>query len=323
MPEDAEVYSMRWNSLVSTRRFETMRHHRCTVIDALLDANFRVRFFDLPGELRNAIYEYLLTSPKDDEGVITCYPQILATCEQVNEEATSILYGENKIEIRLAPDGVFANGIRCGEYQPTKISDGVLTKKALDFTTITWPDFLRRAYHLNVRTRDQGWRAIKSRNILPSGNSFAALSNTVYSLSTFLARDNEARNCKVAFHFPGNTHILGEDWWRARFHESLDPMRLLTDGRPGHDLHSDDAKYHGQFANWDEGLPEIMESLLVDGTSQIARWAFDWDFNLHFITKFLFRLVFFVPCLLLMRHCKRGYEKELAVFLCEFYGRAA
>ena len=67
---------------------------------------------DLPGETRNQIYRYLLTSdtkakPQGDEFILLgqFHPAILRTCKSVHDEAISILYEENFFcfEYRLFP----------------------------------------------------------------------------------------------------------------------------------------------------------------------------------------------------------------------------
>lgn len=56
-------------------------------------------FLDLPGEIRNQIYkELLLLLPFSTPRILggpTIYPQILAVCRKVHEEAKQILYGCN------------------------------------------------------------------------------------------------------------------------------------------------------------------------------------------------------------------------------------
>jgi len=57
------------------------------------------RFLDLPAELRNPVYEYLLTI---DEVSKQTWPQLLAVSGAIRKEATSILYGpENKLIVSL------------------------------------------------------------------------------------------------------------------------------------------------------------------------------------------------------------------------------
>ncbi|KXT18821.1 hypothetical protein AC579_8237 [Pseudocercospora musae] len=56
------------------------------------DYNTRFRFCDLPGELRNCIYEDLLLLAHHK---INCFPKILVTSKAINEDATSVLYKSN------------------------------------------------------------------------------------------------------------------------------------------------------------------------------------------------------------------------------------
>ncbi|KAH6680862.1 hypothetical protein B0J14DRAFT_274600 [Halenospora varia] len=58
-----------------------------------------LRFLDLPGEIRNQIYQQLLIIPSlstprllGDPGI---YPQILSTCRKVHKETQQMLYGCN------------------------------------------------------------------------------------------------------------------------------------------------------------------------------------------------------------------------------------
>ncbi|KAM6508805.1 hypothetical protein FSOLCH5_011806 [Fusarium solani] len=74
--------------------------------------DFRSPFFALPVEIRLCIYRYLLITkglavlcPDPDgfrvlpreyyDGHFRLYPEILATCRQINREGTSVLYSEN------------------------------------------------------------------------------------------------------------------------------------------------------------------------------------------------------------------------------------
>ncbi|RMY45206.1 hypothetical protein D0865_10058 [Hortaea werneckii] len=65
------------------------------------------RFLDLPAEMRNLSYRELLVWPSNR--LERCWPQILSTCRQVNDEAKDIIYKENagkvKVVIEDAGDG--------------------------------------------------------------------------------------------------------------------------------------------------------------------------------------------------------------------------
>lgn len=77
------------------------------------DTGAKSRLLDLPPELRNPIYSYLLESPHEfcfrhivyDEKTKrvrkwdSCHPNILSTCRLIHKEATPILYGANKFMI--------------------------------------------------------------------------------------------------------------------------------------------------------------------------------------------------------------------------------
>ncbi|KUJ10030.1 uncharacterized protein LY89DRAFT_268400 [Mollisia scopiformis] len=56
-------------------------------------------FLDLPGEIRNQIYNHLLIVPAISKprllGDPPMYPQILSTCHKIHEEGKQILYGGN------------------------------------------------------------------------------------------------------------------------------------------------------------------------------------------------------------------------------------
>ncbi|RSL68409.1 hypothetical protein CEP54_002907 [Fusarium duplospermum] len=85
---------------------------RVTVDVQPQDQDFRSPFFKLPIELRLCIYRYLLITeglgvlcpdpngfrilPREYyDGVFQIHPQILATCRQINQEGSSVLYSEN------------------------------------------------------------------------------------------------------------------------------------------------------------------------------------------------------------------------------------
>ncbi|KAI7548465.1 hypothetical protein KC331_g4388 [Hortaea werneckii] len=72
------------NLNVEIRPRKKRRCYLRALIDADNDATFR--FFDLPAEMRNSVYECLLTLRELKHGS-KCYPEILATCKQVNREA--------------------------------------------------------------------------------------------------------------------------------------------------------------------------------------------------------------------------------------------
>ncbi|KAI7478490.1 hypothetical protein KC351_g8170 [Hortaea werneckii] len=65
------------------------------------------RFLDLPAEMRNLVYRELLVWPSNKPE--RCWPQILSTCRQVNDEAKRIIYTENAAKVKRLEDSLDAN----------------------------------------------------------------------------------------------------------------------------------------------------------------------------------------------------------------------
>lgn len=84
--------------------------------DALLRADAHplmpFKFFSLPAELRNRVYELLL----DNGSLFTAHPIILRTCRQVCCEASSICYSTNTFTVSKAPSHVQVSGRRIGHH---------------------------------------------------------------------------------------------------------------------------------------------------------------------------------------------------------------
>lgn len=148
-------------------RFDYM-YHRCIF-----------RFLDLPAELRNIIYEYLLKVGKIRS---TCYPQILQTSKAVYTEASSLLYTQNYINVEIRANGVYAHGLKCGPYIPSSLC------RRWHFTKLAWPDFLRRARFMRLRIPPSplGFPAMLQ-------NHGESISNTLYSLCLMLHNGNRLR----------------------------------------------------------------------------------------------------------------------------------
>ncbi|RMZ12142.1 hypothetical protein D0860_03112 [Hortaea werneckii] len=62
------------------------------------------RFLDLPAEMRNLVYRELLVWPSNKPE--RCWPQILSTCRQVNDEAKHIIYTENAAKVKVFIKGM-------------------------------------------------------------------------------------------------------------------------------------------------------------------------------------------------------------------------
>lgn len=100
-------------------------------------------FLDLPAELRLLVYEHLLVASEPwrlaavEENRSTLYPNILATCRLVRQEATPVLYGCNEFELnsvlRRGSAALFLNGISDSVHHISAITLNLLlpTRKEL------------------------------------------------------------------------------------------------------------------------------------------------------------------------------------------------
>ncbi|KAM3419807.1 hypothetical protein BST61_g3138 [Cercospora zeina] len=167
----------------------TRNEHIAALVKA--DKNPTFRFSDLPPELRNVIYADLLTLKSS----FSCFPQILRTCRQINQEATSLLYGLNYVDIVIRSSGVHAHGQRCGSFMPVPPWYVYTLGAAAQFTMLTWPDFLCRAQHLRVIVPEEVWVHYGTGNHWDQ--RVDSVSNTVYSLCHMLREGNSARHLRM------------------------------------------------------------------------------------------------------------------------------
>lgn len=72
----------------------TLKSSYLPILDAA-DRVIKFRFLDLPPELRNNVYGFLLTL--SGLGQKHCYPEILATNREINNDAKGILYADNTL----------------------------------------------------------------------------------------------------------------------------------------------------------------------------------------------------------------------------------
>jgi hypothetical protein len=149
------------------------------------DADRTFDFLGLPPELRNRIYRELLVL-RDS---FTCQPQIVRVCKQINGEASSILYGDNLIEVKVFNDGVFAHGKKCGNYD-TDYSPGYQTQRNKG-RNIIWPQFVRRAQFVRLSIVSYQHPSALARGLVPR---LGALHYILYSVCLFLNHHHRLRS---------------------------------------------------------------------------------------------------------------------------------
>jgi hypothetical protein len=171
-------------------------------------------FFDLPPEQRNAVYEELLVLHDS----YTCHPQILATCKQIKDEASNVLYGDNLIEICLGPwcrtnggygDRVTIHGL--AHRSPPRVWPAWLRK--IQFLRITAPDI----EHILDCPRVP--RDFKIRSAIE-------FDSTMHSLCSSLAIGHKLRSFDVSITAPVIDTILDAAPTFARLPGLLGPVNM-------------------------------------------------------------------------------------------------
>lgn len=152
-------------------------------------------FLDLPGELRNQIYDELLISHDRDPTRVRCYPQILATCRRIHQEASGILYGSNDVQITVCERSVLTNGKKCGKFSPYPWT---APDSSPVYSELIWPAFLRKVRHVTLVNEHDGpyhvhWNVLQGYN----RHRFSRLENIFFYLCHFLGRDHNLESLSV------------------------------------------------------------------------------------------------------------------------------
>ncbi|KAK3684604.1 hypothetical protein LTR37_020104 [Vermiconidia calcicola] len=148
------------------------------------DKAMHFRFLDLPPEYRTEVYRYLLTFVDS----WTCYPQILATCKQIQQEATKVFYGNNLIEVKIHLDTVQAHGHACGSFDPNGGGEE-RNRSALE-----WPGFLRRALFVRCTVALPHWFI---NSAYQQVRNPATTSQVLYSFCSFLKGEHQLRSIEL------------------------------------------------------------------------------------------------------------------------------
>jgi hypothetical protein len=165
-------------------------------------------FMDLSPELRTRVYQEVLIL----QDSFTCYPQILATSKQVNQEASNILYGDNVIDVHLLADGVYVHGEKISESE----------------SRLSWPTWIRRVQFLRFSLKHHlTINVLRAYTLfgVSQGSLFlvADVDRVLHSLCSFLGSDHRLRSFHVSItgtsdlkllqfapHMLHSTKLLGE-----------------------------------------------------------------------------------------------------------------
>ena len=185
------------------------------------DRSATITFLEFPPEIRNVVYELLLTQHHlSRKRPAVCYPSILATCKQINEEAADMLVASYQnisvpLDISLQPH--MSNKDRSSYRVKVSLNHKVLGKgqQGDRAFTILWPQSLAKLRSLDIRVSmyAAGWHVpIES---LPSGRELtricsageSQINHALYELYHFLGKCNDLQqlNVMVTSMLPGTS----------------------------------------------------------------------------------------------------------------------
>lgn len=141
------------------------------------DARLRFRFLGLYPELRNRIYTELLQIKTEEER--GCWPNILATCKQIHNEASGVLYGDNRFHITLGCSKVYFQDHQCGNLFSCRFD---------------WPDFLHRVRNLS-------FHIINHRFLRDDKLRDHIVGRVLYHLCTHLHKRNKLQSLTIDVHY--------------------------------------------------------------------------------------------------------------------------
>lgn len=182
------------------------------LVKADRDATFR--FMDLPAEMRNEIYEYLLIFPGGEPGRNSCHTSILRTCKEIYGEAKSILYEGNTVKCAFRTKFVIPflsdyavhihNSVSRGQLSDGEPYDGHGQHISLPDGLDAYPPFLRRISHLRLEIESQE----------PNNDSLKirqcyCLGSMMLTLSSFLMEGHCLQSLEVCVNVEFENAFLG------------------------------------------------------------------------------------------------------------------
>lgn len=182
------------------------------LVKADRDATFR--FMDLPAEMRNEIYEYLLILPGGEPVRNNCHTSILRTCKEIYGEARSILYEGNTVKCAFRIKFVVPflsdyavhihNSVSRGQLDVDEPYTGNAQHILLPNGMDAYPTFLRRISHLRLDIEAQG----------PNNDSLKirhcyCLGSMMLTLSSFLMEGHCLRSLEICVNVEFENAFLG------------------------------------------------------------------------------------------------------------------
>ena len=167
-------------------------------------------FLNLHPELRNIVYrELLVTDYPASFTPIKCHPEILATCQIINHEATGILYGLNKVHLTFdmdclpkpwMPGGIFWRVIQMASrdgfnYQ---LNHGYISQIRADIDH--YPSFLKKMQDFTIDIRCPALTTIRVNTPYGADSeepAYLSLINIVRCFASFIMDKNKIQTLLI------------------------------------------------------------------------------------------------------------------------------
>lgn len=217
---------------IRDRRLSSPRSFKVDYIRTLAQADRHpvFRFMDLPAEMRNEIYRYLLILQEVRPGKAFCHPAILETCKEINREGSSILYGENPILCSFAVtshDNIYQLSRESRVHNTYHSHDRAHFRSGgIPFESITdgledFPDFLRRISHIRIHLKFE-----EGPNTQLHDAGLQKLNNFLANFASALMDEHKLESLEVSVKLQPEG---GEEQARLKTATILFPLRRLRD----------------------------------------------------------------------------------------------
>jgi len=167
-------------------------------------------FLNLHPELRNIVYrELLVTDYPASFTPLKCHPEILATCHQINHEATGILYGLNKVHLTFdmdclpepwMPGGIFWRVIQMASRDGFNYQSIHGYTKQIQAYIHYYPSFLKKMQDFTIDIRCPAVTTIRVDalyRVASEEPAYSSLINIVRCFASFIMDKNKIQTLLI------------------------------------------------------------------------------------------------------------------------------
>lgn len=178
-------------------------------------------FLDLHPELRNIVYrELLVVDYPASFAPLKCHPEILATCHQINHEATGILYGLNKVRLTFdldhlpppwMPGGKFWRAIQMVSLDGFDYQSSHSYTSQIRRDINRYPSFLKKMQDFTISIRCPGGAIIQANTSYGGAfhrePAYAPLINTIRCFTSFVMDENNIQNLLICLDLGADLNV--------------------------------------------------------------------------------------------------------------------